>query len=174
MSLAPSPSSSRGEIILQPAYFTSSAFVHAARADVDRLIQEYTQQYTRSAHSRSHPFTLFKEVWQRQGWAWIQFKVFDTRSRAAFLRVVMRLFSGECVYQLAVSPITRLPERIGDGVTPLSRAAALFGLYTIFHTQPSTSAPSLYSAAQVELTCGAHACSDFSPSKCLMCRTRCV
>lgn len=105
MSVASSPSSSRGEIILQPAYFTSSAFVHAARADVDCLIQEYSQQYTRSAHSRIRPFTLFKEVWQRQGWTWIQFKVFDTRSRAAFLRVVMRLFSGECDHQIPVSPM---------------------------------------------------------------------
>lgn len=104
MSLAPSPSSSRGEIILQPAYFTSSAFVHAARADVSRLIQDYSQQYTRSAHSRNHPFTLFKEIWQTQGWTWIQFKVFDTRSRAAFLRVVMRLFSGQCLYQNPISP----------------------------------------------------------------------
>ncbi|KAH0838180.1 hypothetical protein J3R83DRAFT_6431 [Lanmaoa asiatica] len=137
MSVAPSPSSSRGEIILQPAYFTSSAFVHPARADVERLIQEYSQQYTSSAHSRNHPFTLFKEIWQRQGWTWIQFKVFDTRSRAAFLRVVMRLFS----------------ERIGDGETSLSRVAALFGLYTILRTQPSTSAPSLYSTTQIEVTC---------------------
>ncbi|KAF8560219.1 hypothetical protein OG21DRAFT_1502551 [Imleria badia] len=134
MSVAPSPSSSRGEIILQPAYFTSSAFVHAARADIDCLIQRYSQQY---AHSTNRPFALFKEIWQTQGWLWIQFKVFDTRSRATFLRVVMRLFS----------------ERVGGGDTPLNRAAALFGLYTIFCTQPSTSTPSLYSAAQIEVTC---------------------
>lgn len=102
MLVAPSPSSSRGEIVLQPAYFTSSAFVHAARADIDCLIQQYSQQY---AHSRNHPFTLFKEIWQRLGWTWIQFKVFDTRSRAAFLRVVMRLFSGECVRQTPVPPL---------------------------------------------------------------------
>jgi hypothetical protein len=102
MSVAPSPSSSRGEVVLQPAYFTSSAFVHAARADIDCLIQQYSQQY---AHSRDHPFTLFKEVWQRQGWTWIQFKVFDTRSRAAFLRVILRLFSGECVIRFLHLPL---------------------------------------------------------------------
>lgn len=96
MCLAPSPSSSRGETVLQPAYFTSSAFVRPARADVDGLVQEYSRRYARSA-----PLTLFKEVWERQGWTWIQFKVFDTRSRAAFLRVMLRLFSGECVHQHA-------------------------------------------------------------------------
>lgn len=152
MSLAPSPSSSRGETILQPAYFTSSAFVHAARADVDALVHEYSQQYTRSA-----PFTLFKVIWQRQAWTWIQFKVFDARSRAAFLKVMMRLFLGECVRQIPVCPIRRVSERIGAGEPPLHRAAALFGLYTMYLTQPTTSAPSLYSAARVQVTCGMHA-----------------
>ncbi|KAN0100487.1 hypothetical protein V8E55_000471 [Tylopilus felleus] len=134
MSVAPSPSSSRGEIVLQPAYFTSSPFVHAARADIDSLVQQYAQQY---AHSLDRPFALFKEIWQSQGWSWIQFNVFDARSRAAFLRVMMRLFS----------------ERIGAGETPLECVVALFGLYTILYTQPSTSAPSLYSVAQVPVSC---------------------
>ncbi|KAF8445790.1 hypothetical protein L210DRAFT_3528444 [Boletus edulis BED1] len=134
MSVAPSPSSGRGEIILQPAYFTSSSFVHAARADIDSLLQLYSHQYTPST---SHPFTLFKDIWQAQGWPWIHFKVFDARSRVAFLKVVMRLFS----------------EHIRGGEPPLNRAAALFGLYTIFSTQPSISAPPLYSAAQVQVTC---------------------
>lgn len=152
MSLAPSPSSSRGEIILQPAYFTSYAFVHAARADVDALIEAYGRQYARFA-----PFGLFKDIWQRHGWAWIQFKVLDARSRAAFLRVMMRLFSGECVHQIPASPARRLSERIGAREPPLSRAAALFGLYTMYLAQPSTSAPPLYFAARVQVTCGAHA-----------------
>lgn len=91
MSLVPSPSTGRGEIILQPAYFTSSAFVEAARADVERLVQDYSRQYARTA-----PFALFKDIWQGQGWTWIQFKVFDTRSRAAFLKVMTRLFLGKC------------------------------------------------------------------------------
>lgn len=158
MLVAPSPSSSRGEILLQPAYFTSSAFVHAARADIDCLVQQYSQQY---AHSTNRPFALFKDIWQAQGWSWIQFKVFDTRSRATFLRVVMRLFSGERVCRIYASPIGRIPERVGGGETPLNRAAALFGLYTLLRTQPAISAPSLYSVAQVEVTCGTHACPDF-------------
>ncbi|KAG6381037.1 hypothetical protein JVT61DRAFT_5433 [Boletus reticuloceps] len=144
MSVAPSPSSSRGEIILQPAYFTSSSFVHPARADIDSLLQLYSHQYTPTT---SHPFTLFKDIWQAQGWPWIQFKVFDARSRAAFLKVVMRLFS----------------EHIRGGEPPLRRAAALFGLYTIFSTQPSISAPPLYSAAQIQVTWGTHAPQTLSP-----------
>lgn len=95
MSVAPSPSNSRGEIVLQPAYFTSSAFVHDARQDIDSLLQQYSQHYT---HSNSRPFALFKHIWQAQGWSpWIHFKVFDARSRAVFLRVMLRLFSGRRV-----------------------------------------------------------------------------
>lgn len=159
MSVAPSPSSSRGEIVLQPAYFTSSPFVHAARADIDSLVQQYAQQY---AHSLDRPFALFKEIWQSQGWSWIQFNVFDARSRAAFLRVMMRLFSGEHVRGIPASLAEHVRERIGAGETPLECVVALFGLYTILYTQPSTSAPSLYSVAQVPVSCGMHVCSNLT------------
>ncbi|KAG9314229.1 hypothetical protein JVU11DRAFT_5016 [Chiua virens] len=141
MSVAPSPSSSRGQVILQPAYFTSLSFVRPARADVDSLIHEYSRQYTHSDQLRSRPFSLFKEIWHSQGWTWIQFKVFDARSRATFLRVMMRLFI----------------ERISTEDSPLNRVTALFGLYTIYHTQPTISAPSLYFAAQVQVTCDQYA-----------------
>ncbi|KIK96258.1 hypothetical protein PAXRUDRAFT_826161 [Paxillus rubicundulus Ve08.2h10] len=134
MSLAPSPSSGRGQITIQPLYFTSSTFIHPARADVDRLIRLYSRQYV-TTHP-SHPFTLFKEIWVSQGWIWIHFKVFDVRSREAFLRAITRLFS----------------ERLSVNETPLSRVTALFGLYTMLCTQPSTSAPPLCGIAHVQVT----------------------
>ncbi|KAF9244550.1 hypothetical protein BU15DRAFT_71525 [Melanogaster broomeanus] len=134
MSLAPSPSSSRGQIIIQPPYFTSSTFIHPAREDIDQLIQLYCHQYAKT--HPTHPFTLFKEIWVSQGWTWIHFKVFDARSREAFLRVVIRLFL----------------ERISANETPLNRVTALFGLYTMLSTQPSTSAPPLHAFAHVQVT----------------------
>ncbi|KAF8846226.1 hypothetical protein BDN67DRAFT_960923 [Paxillus ammoniavirescens] len=134
MSLAPSPSSGRGQIIIQPPYFTSSTFIHPARADVDQLIRLYSRQYV-TTHP-SHPFTLFKEIWASQGWTWIHFKVFDTRSREAFLRAITRLFL----------------ERLSANETPLNRCTALFGLYTLLSTQPSTSAPPLCGIGHVQVT----------------------
>lgn len=91
MSVAPS-SGGRGQIVVQPAYFTSSVFVDAARADVTSLIQRYVEQYENMHPSR--PFTLFKEIWVSLGWIWIHFKIFDARSRETFLRVMMRIFTG--------------------------------------------------------------------------------
>ncbi|KAH7885928.1 hypothetical protein F5I97DRAFT_2024075 [Phlebopus sp. FC_14] len=133
MSLAPSPSAARGRVIIQPAYFTSSAFVHAVREDIDSLIQLYGASY---ANARSTPFSLFKNLWISQGWIWIHFRVFDARSRDAFFTVIMRLFS----------------ERIATTEDPFQQVIALFGLYMVYHTQPSASAPALYSIKHLQVT----------------------
>lgn len=98
---ASSPSSTRGQIVLQPVYFSSSAFVLPARADVESLLREFSLQYTSSS---VRPFALFKHIWQAHGWTWIHFKVLDARSRVAFLRVMMRLFSGEFVHAASFDP----------------------------------------------------------------------
>ncbi|KAI6153698.1 hypothetical protein BKA82DRAFT_4092994, partial [Pisolithus tinctorius] len=133
MSLAPS-SGSRGQIVVQPSYFTSSAFVNPAREDVSLLIQCYAEQYERLRPL--HPFTLFKDIWVSQGWTWIHFKIFDARSREAFLKVMMRIFT----------------EHMSVTETPLRRVAALFGLYAFLNTQPSMSVPKLHSVSHVEVT----------------------
>ncbi|KIK30399.1 hypothetical protein PISMIDRAFT_26828 [Pisolithus microcarpus 441] len=133
MSLAPS-SGSRGQLVVQPAYFTSSAFVDPAREDVSQLLQSYAEQYERLRPLQ--PFTLFKDTWVSQGWTWIHFKIFDARSREAFLKVMMRIFT----------------EHMGVTETPLRRVAALFGLYTFLNAQPSMSMPKLHSVSQVEVT----------------------
>lgn len=45
MSTEPAPSATRGDVTLQPAYFTSSLFVNPLREDIARLVQEYAQTY---------------------------------------------------------------------------------------------------------------------------------
>jgi len=151
--LAPTHTTPRGHMVLQPTYFTSSLFVDLAREDISHLITVYTERYSRSPPA--HPFALFKDIWNNQGWTWLHFKAFDARSRDAFLKVTMRLFSGrsECL----VSPHHELilyTERLAESESPLTRAAALFSLYTFFATQPSTSAPPLYTVAHLSVTIG--------------------
>ena len=91
--IAPAPSASRGELILQPNYFTSSIYVRALRHDISILILKYHEAYSQSASS--NPFNLFKSLWLSQGWNWLHFKVFDDRSRQTFLDITLRLFLGE-------------------------------------------------------------------------------
>lgn len=93
MSVAPTVSSKKGEVILQPAYFTSSIFVEALREDILGLIAAFTEAYSQTAQP-SQPFTLFKTIWTAQGWPWYHLRVLDDRSRDKFLQVVARLFVG--------------------------------------------------------------------------------
>lgn len=86
-------SSARGEVVLQPNYFTSSVYVNALRDDISTLIFRYHEVYSQPVVVK--PFALFKGVWLNLGWHWILFKVFDNRSRQAFLEVTTRLFLGE-------------------------------------------------------------------------------
>lgn len=98
MSLAPAPSASRGDVVLQPSYFTSSVYVKALRDDISMLILRYHEVH--SQPQSLGPFALFKSIWLQMGWHWLQFKVFDHRSRQTFLDVTMRLFLGLFSYFL--------------------------------------------------------------------------
>ncbi|RDB29663.1 hypothetical protein Hypma_015696 [Hypsizygus marmoreus] len=131
--IAPAPSGSRGEVILQPAYFTSSIFVKALRDDITTLILTYHEQYTNAQPAQ--PFLLFKSLWTTLGWKWLHFMVFDDRTRETFLNVVLRLFL----------------ERMVKTEAPYSRAVALFGFYTFFYTQPVGTAPPLHSISHVPI-----------------------
>jgi len=91
MSLVPTPSAARGDLILQPPFFTSSLFVNTCRTDIDRLTDLFVQEYAQDATA---PFALFKRIWQEQGWTYMHLKVFDARTRHTFLTVVCRLFVG--------------------------------------------------------------------------------
>jgi hypothetical protein len=91
MSLAPTPSASRGGLILQPPFFTSSLFVNPFRADIDRLIDLFVQEH---ADHAAKPFALFKRLWEEQGWTYMHLKIFDARTRHTYLTVACRLFVG--------------------------------------------------------------------------------
>ena len=91
MSFVPGPSATRGEIIVQPTYFTSSLYVDPCRRDIETLVQEFSQKYHENG---DRSFSSFKSVWVSSGWQWMHFKVFDAYARDAFLRVTIRLFMG--------------------------------------------------------------------------------
>ncbi|OSX67483.1 hypothetical protein POSPLADRAFT_1128051 [Postia placenta MAD-698-R-SB12] len=132
MSTSAGPSASRGDITLQPSYFTSSLYVEPLREDISSLITLYAQQYSQT----NPPFALFKRLWTELGWSWLHFKVFDPRARESFLRVTQRLFL----------------ERMVDSEPPLARVVGLFALYTFYFTQPSTSDPSLHALKHIDTT----------------------
>jgi hypothetical protein len=91
MSLAPTPSATRGDLILQPPFFTSSLFVDPFRADIERLIDLFVQEH--AVHA-ARPFALFKRLWEEQGWTYMHLKIFDARTRHTYLAVACRLFVG--------------------------------------------------------------------------------
>lgn len=81
----------RGQVVLQPNYFTSSIYVKALRDDISTLIYHFHERYK---EDNSKPFALFKTLWSSQGWKWMHFKAFDNRTRDTFLNVTVRLFLG--------------------------------------------------------------------------------
>ena len=91
MSLVPTPSTARGDLILQPPFFTSALFVNLFRADIEQLTDLFVRAY---ADDTTEPFALFKRLWQEQGWAYIHLKVFDARARHGYLTIACRLFLG--------------------------------------------------------------------------------
>ncbi|TFK56943.1 hypothetical protein OE88DRAFT_76040 [Heliocybe sulcata] len=135
MSLAPTPSTSRGTVILQPSFFTSSLYVNPLREDIQHLIRLYSEAYTLLQGQNLKPFELFKKLWDSQGWTYLHFKVFDARTREAFLGITARLFL----------------EHMTESQPLLSRVVALFALYTFHFTQPDTSTPALHSIRYIPI-----------------------
>jgi len=119
MSLAVRPNYPRGEVILDPIFYTSSPFVEPFRADIEQLLQTFKVQYTVSPPPR-RVFSLFKELWRSTGWSFLHLSVLEDLDRDAFTLTVFRLFL----------------ERIHEKELPIIRAGALFGLYISFYTQP--------------------------------------
>jgi len=155
MSLAPTPSGARGDLTLQPPFFTSSLFVNPFREDIDRLTDLFIQEFTDVV---TQPFALFKRLWQEQGWTYMHLKVFDARTRHTYLTVACRLFVGARSFILfftkTYQPDSVSSERLVEQVEPIRRLVALFGLYTFYLTQPSGSRVPLYSIRQIDIAIG--------------------
>ncbi len=101
MHIAPEPSTARGEITLQPSYFTSSLYLDPLREDLTDLTALFTTRYVAAVH----PFKLFKELWSEQGWCWLHMRTHDGRGRQAFLRVTERIFVGELQCMLCCASV---------------------------------------------------------------------
>jgi len=149
---APSPSIGRGDVVLQPNYFTSSIYVKALRDDLSMLILKYYEVYSHDVSMK--PFSLFKTVWLSMGWNWLHFKVFDNRSRHKFLEVTLRLFLGEEYYDVCRDLTKVLVERTVKTEAPFTRVVSLFAVYTFFYTQVKDPIPSLYSVANIPISYG--------------------
>ncbi|KAI0669784.1 hypothetical protein C8Q78DRAFT_144601 [Trametes maxima] len=136
MSIAPEPSVSRGDITIQPSYFTSSLYVNPLREDISTLIRAFSVQCEKTMR----PFELFKQLWIEQGWSWLHLRIHDGRARQSFIKVTERLFI----------------EKLNEAEDPLTRTAALFSLYTFHNTQPSSSAPPIHSVSHIEIPIDAY------------------
>jgi hypothetical protein len=153
MSLSQRRSATRGDLILQPPFFTTSLFVDPFRADIERLIDLFVREH---ADHPARPFALFKRLWEEQGWNYMHLKIFDARTRHTYLAVACRLFIG--VYFLycmnALNKDRRSLEQIAELAEPIRRLVALFGLYTFYFTQPLDPRIPLYSIRHIDVTLG--------------------
>ncbi len=91
MSLSPTPSAARGDLILHPPFFTSSLFINPFRVDIDQLVDLFVQEHAKHA---ARPFALFKRLWEEQRWSYMHLKIFDARTRHTYLTVACRLLVG--------------------------------------------------------------------------------
>jgi hypothetical protein len=183
MSTSPAPSVTRGDILLQPSYFTSTLYVNPLREDVAQLVQIFAQAYLNQDVSHidedivvqpvidtpvfpsagdsiapkasEQPFAFFKKLWNDYGWSWLHVKVLDGRARESFIKVVLRCFSGIFTRSNFPKATNRHTEYFVDNINPLAQAVALFGMYTFFMTQPSTLGPALYAVKYIPLPLGA-------------------
>ncbi|KZV76983.1 hypothetical protein PENSPDRAFT_679651 [Peniophora sp. CONT] len=165
MSVLPARSGNPGELALQPSFFTSSLFVEPLREDISSLLCAFSaalQADSQAFHpgveisaaapsaessdvvpngqlpasvAIAEPFSLFKRLWEEQGWVMLHWKAFDSRSRHSFVRTVCRLFL----------------ERTLEGETLSVRAGALFGLYTFFCSQPESSHPPIHRVKYLDI-----------------------
>ncbi|KAH6916883.1 hypothetical protein BKA70DRAFT_1417668 [Coprinopsis sp. MPI-PUGE-AT-0042] len=133
MALYAAPSPSHADPVIQPSFYTSSIYVDAFKADIEALVTEFHSRYI--VETSKPPFSLFKEIWHSQGWKWLHFKVLDDRSRESYLHVSFRLFL----------------EKFNETRIPLHKAAALFGLYTFYATQPENTTPRLWNLTHIPI-----------------------
>lgn len=154
--VAPSSAAPRGDLAVQPAYFTSSLFVDALRADVRELERVFSKHYYAQLKTQSDsdappvkPFALFKLLWKSLGWQWLHLKVLEPRARESFVSVVLRLFLGMHYFSFLIyCSMSIYLECTESKEKPMLRAVGLFALYTFYMSQPSTSVPRQFYRAQ--------------------------
>jgi hypothetical protein len=95
MSLAVRPNFPRGELILDPLFYTSASFVDPLRKDIEQLLQTFKAQYISTLPPR-RVFSIFKEIWSSSGWRFLHLSVLEELNRDAFTLTVFRLFLGLC------------------------------------------------------------------------------
>jgi len=155
MQPAPAPSAGRGDVVLQPAFFTSVLYVQPLREDVSTLTKQFRERYSERDLVVS-PFSVFKQLWRSEGWKWLHFKVFDDRAREAFLLVTARIFLGLHHFAsdfLYLINTTHDPEQL-LGTDPVAQVVGLFGVYTFYYTQPEDTAPRLHRINHVPIPIG--------------------
>jgi len=153
MQPVPAPSAGRGDVVLQPAFFTSVLYVQPLREDISTLTKQFREHYFE--HEAS-PFSVFKQLWRSEGWKWLHFKVFDDRARASFLLVTARIFLGlhHFAGNFYIPPDTADdPEQL-LGTDPIAQVVGLFGVYTFYYTQPEDTAPRLHRINHIPVPIG--------------------
>jgi len=152
MSLAVRPNFPRGELVLDPLFYTSAPFVGPLRKDIEQLLQTFKVKYDAVPPPR-RVFSIFKDIWKSSGWKLIHLSVLEDLDRDAFTVSVFRLFI----------------ERITEQELPIIRVGALFGLYTFYFSQPEgnlrtqaqiplpidiyTSLPRIFDDGSADFTC---------------------
>ncbi|KAG8891383.1 hypothetical protein FRC01_014736, partial [Tulasnella sp. 417] len=122
--LDPSPYSARSNPpALIPLYYTSDLFVDPLREDISDLLNAFAEHFEEGKEPPSQPFSIFKSIWVDHGWDVFHLKCNEPRSRWTFLKTVFRCFI----------------ERIDQKEPGAVQAAALFGLYAFYGTQPEAS-----------------------------------
>src|ERR1700761_2754255 len=94
MSLQVLPNYPRGELIVDPNFYTSTLFVDPLRQDIQNLLESFKEKYLSSTPPR-RVFSLFQDVWNTQGWNYFHLSVIEDVDRDVFLTTTFRLFTGE-------------------------------------------------------------------------------
>lgn len=90
MSLIPSVKATSGST-LHRSYFTSELFVTAAREDIATLLSTFDHL----VEDEPEPFTIFKQVWLKEGWEYVHLYILEPSARDEYLKTMFRLFVGE-------------------------------------------------------------------------------
>lgn len=131
-------------IVLQPLFFQSKGYVEPLRQDVDKLLNQFADDWSQSSQDSESPFSVFKSLWASTGWRHVHLAVIEPGLRPRWWDALTRAFSGALpmMFSLTGSDLDTnnafpLPERLQPGTQPdLSQLAAFYALYTLYFTQP--------------------------------------